>query len=346
MSSIADLFELGNDDAPFDPTALNGALDAIISGHRSRMGAEDPQIPTGDAEPFGSPALEDSAEVPATPVDEPEVPEAAEIPAPVADPLAALDAERRNELEIIARSLQDPERADAIRRAYLGVQAPAAEVPAPAPAVAPEPQLPDHITPESVEAELWTQNQTLLRRIDAIEQQSVQSQQATVLDRARAAANTASQRFISRYGSVLSRDEIEAVHKVAGNRRLPDAMIGARGGPETPGAIEEGMYEALEFVLRSTDTLLTRVLSGQAPVGAAPAVSGPPGAAPPAPPVTNSSETKRLLTALSTGANPVGQAPVRQAVQVDHAGGGRMTEVSRRQVVDQAVAELRGQELT
>jgi hypothetical protein len=347
MSSIADLFELGNDDAPFDPTALNSALENIISGHRSRMGADENPIPPAPADLPGAPVVDDV--LPVAPTADPAVAPEPEIPippppaaaAPPADPFSSYDQLRRNELAIIARSLDDPERADAIRRAYTGVERAVAE---PAPVAPAAPELPDYITPQSVEGQLWVQNQTLLRRVEAMESQSQQVQQSTVMDRARQAAQSATGRFVNRYGSHLSREEIEAVHKIAGQRRLPDAFIAARGGDQVAGAVEEGMYEALEFVLRSTDSLLARVLSPAASLPAPPVEPTP--AFPAAPVPDGARERQRLLNALSTGASPVGAPPLRQPIEVDHAGGGRMTELSRRRLVEQAVSDLRGQELT
>src|SRR5271156_4044531 len=109
MSSIADLYELGNGAAPFDPTALNSALDSIISGHRSRMGADQDPIPPAPAALPGAvvddlpvaPAAEPSAVAPETEIPIPPPPEAA----PPADPFSSYDDLRRNELAIIARSL-------------------------------------------------------------------------------------------------------------------------------------------------------------------------------------------------------------------------------------------------
>lgn len=338
MSSISALFGLDETgaDATFDPAALEGTLDSIIAGHRTRMGAgEVPTQDSPDAAPNAAGDVQDpgagldlGAGVPAPVVEPPAAPVVAD------DPFAAFDAERRQELMILARSLDDPERATEIRRAYLGVREQAAATPQ----APPEPQLPEHITPQSFEADLWRQNQTLSRQIEEIRAAQSQTTEQTALERARQAANSASQRFIARYGNALSRAEIEAVHKVAGNRALPDAMIRSNGGD-----VEKGMYDALEFVLRSTDTLLGRVLTGPSPAALAAA------AAPAQPAVqtpilgrtAEAMDNARLLTALSTGANPVGAPPPRAPLEVDHSGGGRMTEQSRQRLISEVVGQMR-----
>ena len=352
--SIADLFatpDQGGSTAPFDPANLNAALDQVMAGRATALpnadgvtpGNQPPAGPTATASPSdGSvgPEVEPSggthplAGVAVLPPGEPAPPTLGVVPP--ADPLAALDAERRNELALIARSLDDPERALQIRQAYLGVaQAPPAAA-APAPVAEPEPQLPEHVTPQSFEAELWRQNQAVRQELAQLRQAQAQ----TVEQQGVAAANRAAARFTARYPQLAQR-EIEAIATVAGRRGLPAAMIQTNGGD-----VERGIYDSLDFVLRSTDTLLSRVLGG----GVAPAVGGTPAQVPTAgavvpaqvypPQPTPVQAQRRALTALSTGASPVGVAPQAPQIQTDYASGGRMQETSRAGLVNQVAAAL------
>lgn len=318
----------GGDDTPFDPAALNAQIDEILGGHRERMGADavpgDPIPPTGEeGQPTGAEAIPPAP----APVGVQPAPEF------VAPPAPALD----DEDVIILRALRDPDRADAVRQAALGVTAPPPVAEAPAPPPPPAATLPEEVTPDSFEATLWRQQQEMLAELRATRERADAVGQQTAMDRARQAASAATASLVRKYGHALSTGEIEAVCKAAASRGWVDAMIRARGGEEAPGAIEAGMTDALEAVVRSDDGLLAKVLGG--PTVAVPPAQEPvvPQAIPQPQHTPEAAERQRLLTALSPGASPTGTPAPRAPLEVDRGNGGMMTEVAKRALAQEIV---------
>ena len=89
------------------------------------------------------------------------------------------------------------------------------------------------------------------------------------------------------------------------------------------------MTKSLEFVLRSNDQLLAKVLGAPAP---APVPTGQ---------TPESQGRKRVLTALSSAASPGGDVPQRPAIE--HREDGRLTEKSRLNVVEELVNRMRAE---
>jgi hypothetical protein len=336
MPGILDLFEnQGDPNGPPTPANLTAALHDALGAHGYETQPPDP----GAGAPGQGVAPDPAAGAPLAPPapsQAQEPPPAAPAPAPpvvgpppVPDPFATMTAEERAELLMLRQGLMDPERQAHIRRAYLGVT----ETPPPP---APEPQLPADVDPESFEAQLWRSQQETQRQIAQLAQQTARAQEQTEAQRAQAAANAAGARFAQRYGAVLTQDEIAGIARTAGSRGLPQAMVSARvaqmgGRPPTQAEIEDAMVESLEFVLRSDNTLLARVLGTGQP------------APPPGPPtVSPTLDNKRVLTALSTGASPAGEPTPRPPLE--HRPDGRLTEASRSQMMEQIVAGMRGGE--
>jgi hypothetical protein len=337
MSSIRELFgDIGLNDeeggnAPFDPSKLNETLDAVLRD-RPPAGAPEGFVPS-PADPPTPPdgGTVDGGEVgaapPAAPAPLPPAPVlpdpglTREPPPPPADLFASMSDLDRQELLAIRQALADPERQQAIRRAYLGVETPVS-APPPPPAKA---TLPEDVDPDSFEAKLWQQNQDLQARLDQLTQGVQQQTQQTEAERANAAARKVTADFAGRYGDKLSPEEIQAVCAQAGAQKLPEAFL-----PTTGGNLEAAMTKSLEFVLRSNDTLLAKVLGAPA--------------APPVDPNARSAasvDRTRKLTALSSAASPGGDVPTRPPIE--HREDGRLTEVARTNVVEELVRKMRAE---
>jgi hypothetical protein len=333
MSSIFELFgdpALEGEDAgaAFDPSNLDKVLDDVIANRpvAGRPQGFDPaatpgsQAPSSDGEVPGAEGGGTQAPAPVppeTPASAPPPPAAETPPPPAAvDPLADLGELERLELAQLRQALADPDRALAVRRAMLGVPEaatpPAAVDPTPLP---PAPTLPEEIDPGSFEAQLWQQNQTMLAEIQALKAGQQATTEQTEQERMNAAAQRTTQAFTSRYGARLSAEEIAAVCQHAGLQKLPEAFYPTTIDPRTgQGDWDKAMTQALEFVVRSNDGLLAKVL------GAGPGAPAPvPGA--------DTLPNKRVLTALSSAASPSGEAATR--VPLEHRGDGKLTEKSR-----------------
>jgi len=158
MSSIFELFgdpalEGEGGEAAFDPSNLDKMLDQVIAqrpvaGRPAGFEAPEGSPVPSDGEDYGTEGGGTGSATPVVPEAPPAPPPAAETPPPPADPLGNLGELERLELSQLRQALADPERALAVRRAMLGVEAPPAPVPAsPAPAAAPVPTLPEEIDP-------------------------------------------------------------------------------------------------------------------------------------------------------------------------------------------------------
>lgn len=340
--SIRDLFgdpeldEPGGD-APFDPSNLNATLDAVLQG-RPIAGAPPGYVPEGgplaplpddlaappvsSAPPEGAPAPV-GGPPPAPPA--PAAPPAAAPPAAPASPFADLSDTELLEMYEVRRALQDPERSVRIKQAYLGIDTPVTPIdaaPAPPPPPAPEP-LPADIDPGSWEAQLWTQNQEMRAEVRELKAGLGLQAEQTQQNRELTAATNATQAFAAKYGDRLSIDEIKAVASLAGAQRLPAAFQSAGD------TIEQSMERSLEYVLRSNDALLGKVL-GAPPIPAHVLPGNQP----------ESIERKRTLHALSSAASPAGESPTR--TPITHREDGRLDEKSRMTVVQELVNRMRG----
>jgi hypothetical protein len=258
----------------------------------------------------------------------------------------------RHELLLIHQGMRDPERQAAIRRAYIGgetqppVGPPPSVPPAVAPPAPPELKLPEDIDPQSTEAQVWFAQQDQARQLAEIRAQVTAQATATAEQNAQVAARNATNAFAQRYGGTLSQEEMQWVCQMAGYQNLPD--IFASSDPKL--SQEQAMTKALEFQLRSTDSLLAKVLGGAAPP--ATGIPAPPPLPPGAPaPVVYPGQTpeadarKRYLTAVSSAASPSGEAPVRQPIA--HRADGKLDERSRMQMIQEmtgggALSELMG----
>jgi len=336
MSSIFELFDVpeGAGDETgieIDPANLDSVLDRVlkdrpVAGRPDGFapGAPGSEVPTPDGEVHGTAGEGPETSAPVLPEapSSPSPPPAAETPPAPVDPFAGLSEIERLELMQYRQALADPDRALAVKRAILGVpEAPAASaaVAPPAPAA---PTLPEDVDPGSFEATLWQQNQEMMAEIRSLREGQQASQEMTEQERMNAAAQRATQAFVARYGSRLSQDEIAAVAQHAGLQKLPEAF---RPVSQT---WDEAMDKSLEFVLRSNDGLLAKVLGGAAP-------------APPPAPGTRSPEAVhrgRQLTALSSAASPSGEAAQRVPIESRGDGTGKMSEKSRLALVQEMLS--------
>lgn len=368
MSSIFELFgspELAGEDAggTVDEGAFDDVLSRVIKERpvAGRPPGFDPSTVPGSAPPSpdgglpgdvgGQPPASVPPETPpATPPPAPAAPAATPPPAPAApaapvapvapaDPFADVDALERQELLALRQALADPERAARVRQAYLGLPeapvAPVAAAPPPAPPAAPT--LPEQFEPGSPEAELWTSNQEMRTELAALKAGRQQDQQMSQQQIINHAAATATQRFATKYGTVLSAEELQFVCQSAGYQKLPDAIYPTTVNPATgQGDWNQAMDKALEFALRSNDAIFGKVLTG---VPGAPALPGPAASTPAA------NARKRSLTAVSSAASPSGEGATRTPIVSRNDGTGKMSEKSRLQLVQELVmgdGSLRG----
>ena len=229
-----DLAGEGGGDAPFDPSNLDAVLDAAIRDRpvAGRPPGFDPEAapvapplaPSSDGEAAGAEDGDPGAAAPVPPEPTPPLsPPIAEAPptTPAASPVdlfGPLTDLERQELLAVRQALADPERAQAVKRAYLGVSEPAVAAPSPVPPL-PAPTLPEHIDPGSFEAELWQSNQEMRAELADLKAGQQQQTQLTEQQIVGQAAQQATQRFVTRYGSQLSQAEIEAVCSTAGMQR-------------------------------------------------------------------------------------------------------------------------------
>jgi hypothetical protein len=326
VSSIFELFgdpSLQDEDggAVFDPSNLDKVLDQVIA-NRPVAGRPDGFMPgePGSAvpQPDGETGTEGGEPGPpaSVPPETPPAPPPAATPPP-ADPLGDLNEMERLELSQLRQALSDPERALAVRRAMLGVEAPqAVAAPTPAAPVAAVPTLPEEIDPGSFEAQLWTQNQEMQRQLAEIKAGQQATTEQTEQQIIGQAARMATSNFATRYAGKLSKEEIEAVCQHAGLQKLPEAFR------PVSNTWEEAMDKALEFTVRSNDGLLAKVL------GMTPVVAPAPGA--------DTIANKRQLTALSSAASPSGEAA--QRTPIEHRGDGRLSEKSRLALVQEMMS--------
>ncbi len=183
---------------------------------------------------------------------------------------------------------------------------------------------------------MWRTQREQARQLEEIRQGVAARDQQTDEQLTVAAAGSAVQAFTARYGDRLTPEEINWLCQTAGYQKLPDAFRNSN-----PSLTREAAFtQALEFQLRSTDSLFTKIVSG-APGAPATAPPGAPPATPPAPlaPVVYPGQTPqadarhRYLTALSSAASPSGDAP--QRTPLAHRPDGKLDEKSRMQLVQE-----------
>ena len=341
MSSIFELFgdpDLAGDDAgaAFDPSNLDKVLDEVIAkrpvaGRPNGFAPGEPgsAVPSPDGEGHGTEGEGPGATAPVppeappspSPVSPTPAAETPPPPTPAADPFLGLSDIERLELIQYRQALADPERALAVKRAILGVpEAPAASAAA-APPAPPAPTLPEDIDPSSFEATLWQQGQEMMAQLAELRAGQQASTQQTEQERMNAAAQRATQAFVARYGARLSQDEIAAIAQHAGMQKFPEAFR------PVSATWDEAMDKSLEFVLRSNDGLLAKVLGGPAPAAPAPGARTP-----------ESDARGRKLTALSSAASPSGEAATRVPIESRGDGTGKMSEKSRLALVQEMMS--------
>lgn len=238
-------------------------------------------------------------------------------PPPPADPLLALPEARRRELYAL----------DAVMNADPTVRERIAEVIRPAaPEAPPAPQLPAHIDPESVEAQLWTQNQEILSRLDRqdADRQRQQMEQAEH-QRHVAAAQHAGAAFRARYPGLTDTDMQLLAPRVA-NGGLPQALA-AQPGTDLISAYDRALeYEALR------DPEIRARVGGVA--SSTPAPLTPPG------PTPQGEANKRKLHSISGAGSPVA-GPPPQKTALETRADGSLTPQSKSLLVEETAARLR-----
>jgi hypothetical protein len=335
--SISDLFgtspEGATNDVDIDVNQLMSDVDKILADRPPLTGGVTPESAVPGAPAEG----EVQSEIPATEVDSstgdiavpgapPEptlgatpVETAPASPPPVAiDPLSELPPERRAALLAIDQSLTDPVKRDAVLRALAGH-------PAETPQTVAAPQLPDHVDPESFEAQLWRQQQETNRQIAEIAAVTRQQQEQSARQIAVVAAQTAGEIFEARYAGKLTKEEVAAIAHHAGSTGIAGALAAA---PEFQGKLQAAYDAALEHVLWSTEAYRDKVIGVAA-------------SAAPIPPVATveSQDRKRKLTALSSAASPISGGPAPRS-SLESRPDGRLTDKSRQQVVKEAATAI------
>jgi|SRR5580704_7566 hypothetical protein len=229
--------------------------------------------------------------------------------APPSDPLLNLPPERRASLLALDQIMSTTP--GAVDRVYEALRKP--EPPRP------EPKIPEHVDPESMEAQLWQQNQEILRRMDEQERTQRETQQQTAEQtRLQTAAGQAVANFRTRHPD-LGDDDLTTMAGYASQAGFADAFVRRPGVDPVA-----GYEEALEYTLWKNSSRAYQ----PAPT---PPVTGPP---------PQNQENKRVLHALSTGAVPVAGPPPARA-PLETRGDGRFTPESRGLLVDQLAADLR-----
>jgi hypothetical protein len=291
------------DETPAVPVASESA------GGESEVAVEDPAPPA--PEPGGEAVGVGVSPLPAEPAAPPPV---APVQAVELDPFAQLPPERRAALLELDRTLAgDESKRTEIQRILLGQVAPEA------------PKLPPEIDPDSPEARLWLDNQELRAEVAAIAQGqervtqglAAQQQRSVAEQTAESAARTLSERY-----PTLTADHVMRIAQVAGQSGRAGALAQA---PQYENNLHGAYVQSMEDALWATPELREWVASAPAPVP----VSATPEAV----------ERKRKLSALSSSASPVSAPAARSALETRE--DGRLTDTSRRTVVEQAAAALR-----
>lgn len=247
------------------------------------------------------------------------VPTAPPVAEPIAptDPLLALPADRRAALLALDEVITaDP---DTRERVFQAIRAPEPQA---------RPSLPEHVDPESFEAQLWQGQREILDRLDQDKAERVQQvRQTEQSNRLISAAQAAGQTIGQRYN--LSPEEVTALATTVGPQGsgLAGTLV-SRPGRDP----QQSFEEALDIAFWQDPELRSRVAGTVTPP-----------AAPPAPvvgPTPEREERKRVLHALSGAASPVA-GPPPERVPLETRMDGRLTPASRNSLVDSLAATLR-----
>lgn len=314
MPSIADLFGVspegteGTESPDFDIQAMLDHADEIIASRPSSMEMANGALHQETPDPEEPEPLPPAAEVePVEPVAAPEP----VVPRETSDPLSELPPERRAAMLAVDQILaSDPEKRQAIFGILNG---------APAPAAAPEPQLPEDVDPNSFEATLWRQQNETQRQMAAISQslrdQAAQTQQQVAANH----AMTAARQFGAAHPELEEADVYE-IARYAGNSGVAGAFVEANRS-DPVGQLEQ----AFESVLYANEGFRSKVIAGAPSIAPAD--------------MPESVERKKKLTAVSSGASPAANGPAR-AAQLETRPDGRLTPASRQEAVKQVTAGL------
>lgn len=308
--SIGDLF--GNPELDEDnetevdlDKVLNSVTDILNDRHSEpESPAAEPADETPQDEPAGT-----APEEPGEEVAEPEVvdaPRDAPAAPPSSDPFLELPAERRAALLALDQAIMDDE---GKRAAVFGILS---GTPAEQPKV--DEKLPEHIDPDSFEAQLWRGQQDQRKMLEQISQATREQREAFAKQQANTAAMTAGNAFAQRYEGKLTKDDVLAIAKHAGASGLAGALM-AQNSADPVSAFNQ----ALEATLWGNEAWREKVVGEEVPVKQ-------PGD------TTESKDRKRKLTAVGSAASPVsGPSPKRSPVETG--ADGRIAEKSRQELV-------------
>lgn len=307
-----DLSEPGGEDVQID---LDKVLNSVTDILNDRPSVPD-DTPAPEAEPEPEEDLpsggeqaeveEESEELPPAPVDP-----------PPPDPWLEIPPERRAAMLALDQTVMaDPDK----RAKVFGILSGDSD----APPVPTTPSLPEHVDPDSFEAQIWRENQEIKAQLREIGTATKAQAEITMADRARVAASTAANRFQAKYSQLSEQDVID-VARYAGQTGIASAFMTTAEAKADPIV---GYEQALEHVLWTNESFRGRVL------GTSALPPEPPGNQPEA------VERKRKLTALSGAASPV-SGPAPQRSPLEHGVDGKLTEKSRSQLVKDAANMLR-----
>jgi hypothetical protein len=234
----------------------------------------------------------------------------------VADPFLELPPDRRAAVLAIDQALMSDEgkRAEVFRILSGDSSAPAT----------PKPTLPEHIDPDSFEAQIWRHQQEQDQVLRDIGERTKAQQAETERVRAVGAAERAGSLFAQRYSGKLTQDDVMEIAKHAGQPGgVAGMFVNTPEGRRDPVAAFD---QALEHTLWTVEAFRTRVLDTGAD-------ERPPGEQPEA------VERKRKLTAVGSAASPV-SGPAPQRPPLETGADGRLAEKSRQQLVKELATDI------
>ena len=268
MGSIADLFrelEPGTeDDSQIDIDKVLAEVTNVLNDRPSPTGLTAPG-PVDDDEPPPAAEVAEPDPVAGQPDavlgEDEEVEVEAEVPPPpptplleTADPLLELPPERRAALLALDQTIMADE---AKRAAVFKILSGDSEAPAP-----PRPTLPEHIDPESFEAELWRGQQEIRAAQEQMAAQSRAAQEQSVRERAHAAATEAGNRFAAKYADRLTQDDVVEIARFAGQSGITASFASTAEARANPVVAFE---QALESTLWTNEAFRARVLGTSGP---------------------------------------------------------------------------------
>ena len=311
MPSIRELFsdpELmeEGEDAEIDIDKVLDSVTDILNDRKTEAPSET------DTEPEDSPPPIETEEPEASSSAEPDLGGDSEVedepvppPAPSApDPLLQLPPERRAALLALDQAIMSDE---SKRAQVFGILSGQAEPQ--------RPTLPEHIDPDSFEAQIWREQQEIKQAVQGMSQHQRDQQLAFEKQQANTAAYQAGDLFAQKYTGKLSQQDVIEIAKYAGESGIAAGFANTPEGRRNPAA---ALGQALESVLWSNEAFRAKVIDAK-PVEV-------PGEKPEA------VDRKRKLNALGTAASPVsGPSPKRPPAETG--ADGRLTEKSRQDLV-------------